>query len=529
MAESFLFSIAESLLAKLVSRAFEEASRVVGLYDNLRDLTKTLSLIKAVLLDAQQKQEHNHELREWLTQIKTVFSDAEDLLDEFECQTLRNKVVKAHGSTKDEDYVMDSYEITALWGALGLLALPTTNRTREDVANQYLHELLSRSFLQDFEKIGTLYSFRIHDLVHDLALFVAKYECLHVTSNSQNISDNVRHLSFTESSLFENLVTKETAAVRTVLFTIGATVTNNEALLNTCLSKFKCLRVLDLNGSTFKTLPRAITKLKHLRYLDISRNPYIKRLPDSICKLQSLQVFSVNGCMELEALPKGLRKLSNLWGFEFSTKQSILPLSEIANLGSLEVLNIELCNNVESIFGGVKFPALKTLVVSDCRTLKSLLLNSQNFPELESLIVDKCNNLDLELWKGDHEEESPKLKLKLIGFSSLSQLVTLPKWLQEAANSLQCLYVSSCPNIETFSDWLTTLTHLKTLIISYCPKLVSLPDNILHLSELENLRIEGCPDLCKKYAPHVGEFWPKISHIKNIFIDEPEGLEEERE
>jgi len=31
MAESFLFSIAELLIAKLASRAFEEASRVVGL------------------------------------------------------------------------------------------------------------------------------------------------------------------------------------------------------------------------------------------------------------------------------------------------------------------------------------------------------------------------------------------------------------------------------------------------------------------------------------------------------------------
>ncbi|KAG2405612.1 Disease resistance protein [Vigna angularis] len=102
MAESFLFSIAESLIAKLASRTFQEASRLVDLYDDLQDLTNTLSLVKDVLLDAQQKQEHNHELRRWLSQLKTVFSDAEDVLDEFECQTLRNKVVKAHGSTKDK-------------------------------------------------------------------------------------------------------------------------------------------------------------------------------------------------------------------------------------------------------------------------------------------------------------------------------------------------------------------------------------------------------------------------------------------
>ncbi|XP_027939129.1 putative disease resistance protein RGA1 [Vigna unguiculata] len=864
MAESFLFSIAESLIAKLASRAFEEASRVVGLYDDLQDLTNTLSLVKAVLLDAQQKQEHNHQLRQWLTQLKTVFSDAEDLLDEFECQTLRKKVVKAHGSTKDKvshffsssnplvfryqmaqrikdisnrldkvatnrnkftlerievdtrvvhrrdmthsrvsdsdvigrkhdkekiiellmqqnpndddislsvipivgigglgkttlakfvfndsriqecfplkmwvcvsddfdikqliikiinsandsisddapshqpnwntldleqlqnqlknklsgqkfllvlddvwnedrvkwvelrnliqvsaagskiivttrsnsiasmmgtipphilgglsegdslsllvkwafkegeeekhphlvdiigreivrkcggvplavrtlgsllfskfeasewEYVRDnevwnlpqkkddilpalklsydlmpsylrqcfalfslypkdhlfiSDEITCLWGALGLIALPKTNRTREDVGNQYLHELLSRSFLQDFQNYGTMYGFRIHDLVHDLALFVAKDECLHMNSNVQNISDNVRHLSFAESSLFSNLVTKKSAAVRTILFPNGVAAANSEAILKTCLEKFKCLRVLVLSGATFETLPRNIAKLRHLRYLDISENPNIKRLPDSICKLQSLQVLLVNGCMELEVLPNGLRKLISLQDFSFSTKQTVFPVNEIAKLRSLEFLIVESCHNVESIFGGVKFPALKTLCVSDCQSLKSLWLDGQNFPKLETLFVDNCINLDLELWNGHDEEESAKLKLKLVGFYGLSQLVALPRWLQEVANSLQSLLVLNCPNIETLPDWLPTLTNLKALTIRNCPKLVSLPDSIRHLSTLENLRIEDCADLSEKYELHVGEFWPNISHIKNVFIDEPE-------
>ena len=863
MAESFLFTIAESLIEKLASHVFQEASRVVGLYDDLQELTKNLSLVKAVLLDAEQKQERNHELREWLTHLKTVFSDAEDVLDEFECQTLRNKVVKVHGSTKDKvshffstsnpllfrckmgqqikdiskrldkvaadrhkfslqiidvdtrvvhprdmthsrvsdsevigrkkdkekiiellmqqnpnnddtplsvipivgigglgkttlakfvfndsriqecfplkmwvcvsvdfdikqliikiinsatdsasadapsnppnwnvldleqlqnqlkkkmsgqkfllvlddvwnedrvklielrdlihvsaagskilvttrshsiasmmgtvpshnleglseedslslfvkwafkegqekrhphlvnigrqivkkckgvplavrtlgsslfskfeasdweyvsdneiwnlpqkkndilpalklsydlmpsylrqcfalfslypkDYEFGSYEITFLWGALGLIALPKTKRTLEEVGNQYLHELLSRSFLQDFVNFGTAYSFRIHDLVHDLAQFIAMDECLYVNSNIQNIPDNVRHLSFAESSLFNNLVTKKSAALRTVLFPNGAAAANCEALLNTCLPKFKCLRVLDLRGAKFETLPRNIVKLKHLRYLDIGENANIKRLPDSVCKLQSLQVLLLAKCIELEALPKGLRKLISLRCLEFSIKQTVLPMNEIANLGSLEMLNIESCHNVESIFGGVKFPILNTLCVEDCQSLKSLLLDGQNFPQLETLMVANCGNLDLEVWKGHHEEESSKLKLKLLLFFNLSQLVALPKWLQKAANSLQCLTVSNCHNFEILPDWLTTLTHLETLHLSYCPNLVSLPDNIHHLTVLESLIIVGCPYLCKNYEPHVGEFWPKISHIKNVVIKKPE-------
>lgn len=69
-------------------------------YDHLREFEKTLSSVKAVLLDAEQKQEQNHELREWLRQLKHVFSDTEDALDEFECKTLQKQVVNAHGTTK---------------------------------------------------------------------------------------------------------------------------------------------------------------------------------------------------------------------------------------------------------------------------------------------------------------------------------------------------------------------------------------------------------------------------------------------
>lgn len=56
MAESFIFSIVESLIEKLASRAFQEASEALDVYDHLREFEKTLSLVKeAVLLDAEQK------------------------------------------------------------------------------------------------------------------------------------------------------------------------------------------------------------------------------------------------------------------------------------------------------------------------------------------------------------------------------------------------------------------------------------------------------------------------------------------
>jgi hypothetical protein len=98
MAETLLFGLAESFICKIASRVVEEASLAHGVYHDLRDIKNTASLIKAVLLDAEQKQQQNHQLREWLRQIKRVFNDAEDVIDDFECEALRKHVVNTSGS-----------------------------------------------------------------------------------------------------------------------------------------------------------------------------------------------------------------------------------------------------------------------------------------------------------------------------------------------------------------------------------------------------------------------------------------------
>ena len=57
-----------------------------------------MSTLKAVLLDAEKKQEENEQVKVWLRRLKDVFLDAWDVLDEFECELLRRDVVKNHGS-----------------------------------------------------------------------------------------------------------------------------------------------------------------------------------------------------------------------------------------------------------------------------------------------------------------------------------------------------------------------------------------------------------------------------------------------
>ncbi|KAL5136926.1 putative disease resistance protein [Glycine soja] len=95
------------LIGKLASPAVEEASLAWGVYDDLQQMKDTMALIEAVLLDAEQKRSQNNALKEWLRYTKHVFSDAEDIVDDFECEALQKRVVDTHGSISEKVPFLD--------------------------------------------------------------------------------------------------------------------------------------------------------------------------------------------------------------------------------------------------------------------------------------------------------------------------------------------------------------------------------------------------------------------------------------
>lgn len=73
------------------------------------------------------------------------------------------------------------------------------NKDLEDVALTYIKQFLSIRFFQEFDGYESYATFKMHDLVDDLALLVAKHDCFNLTSqgfpNCFSI-ERVRHLSF---------------------------------------------------------------------------------------------------------------------------------------------------------------------------------------------------------------------------------------------------------------------------------------------------------------------------------------------
>ncbi|KAL6328570.1 hypothetical protein AAG906_038765 [Vitis piasezkii] len=91
MAEQIPFSIAENLLMKLGSAVFDEIRLMCGVGGELTKLEEKLSTIRAVLLDAEEKQEGSHAVADWVRRLKDVVYDADDLLDDFVTEDLRRK------------------------------------------------------------------------------------------------------------------------------------------------------------------------------------------------------------------------------------------------------------------------------------------------------------------------------------------------------------------------------------------------------------------------------------------------------
>jgi Leucine-rich repeat (LRR) protein len=429
----------------------------------------------------------------------------------------------AYCSLYPKDFVYNNMELIQSWMANGLLQKSNKSaRDLEDIGQQYLNELVSRSFFQEIKQYDySLFTFKIHDLLHDLSLYVAQndYYCLIDITKSTNNFEKARHVSIWDKNLGANEATqflrKLSNNVRTIIFQgeINQDININKLFVETCISRFKHLRLLDLRNSTLDALPSSIGTLKHLRYLNLEWNKRIKKLPNSICDLQNLETLLLIGCDELEELPRDIRKMVSIKYFEITTKQTCLPTNEIMSMCSLRDLLFHDCPGLESFPEGIqRLTALRSLGFMDCESLISLPQGLKHLTALENLVIWRCEKINLM----EGKDYPMSLRSFIIGFSP--KLVALPQWLIQSATTLQFLEIGGFENLAALPEWLSNLTSLQNLQIGYCPKLSSLPEGMGRLTALRELKIENCGELSKNCEREVGVEWPKIKHIPQIEI-----------
>ena len=287
----------------------------------------------------------------------------------------------AYCSLYPKGHIYESIELTQSWMANGLLQMSKgSNQEFEDIGLQYVKELFSRSLIEELFDVGHCFIFKMHDLVHDLSLYVAQSDhCLIEKDNGRNNYEKIRHLSILDETLgvdgATTLLDKFSNGVRTIIIPKQDEfpLYIYEDFVEICISRFKYLRLLDLVFSCFEVLPSSISALKHLRYLSFGGNKEIKKLPNSICDLQNLETLVLTLCEKLEELPRDIRKMINIRVLLVSTKQKYLPNNGIECLRSLRALGFMKCPKLESLPEGIQqLINLRILGFSDCESLISL-------------------------------------------------------------------------------------------------------------------------------------------------------------
>ncbi|XP_031251816.1 putative disease resistance protein At3g14460 [Pistacia vera] len=247
------------------------------------------------------------------------------------------------------------------------------------------------------------------------------------------------------------------------------------------LSKFPCLRSLNLGFCSIKEVPIEIRKCIHLRYLNLSCNFDLEELPEALCELCNLQTLDITACMNLKKLPHGLGNLINLrhflnWRVFKITymPKSLQRLTGLLSLGEFYISKDRFNRKTCSVECLKNFKHLRKIAITGLGNLRGVdkvkgieLNNKKNLRELGLGFFETMNE--------DHEE--------------------LLETLQPHPN-LESLWLRDYRGNNMFPNWMMSLTNLRKLLLGECIKCEHLPP-LGKLSSLEILQIEDMNDVVR--------------------------------
>ncbi|RYR23870.1 hypothetical protein Ahy_B02g057366 isoform B [Arachis hypogaea] len=217
---------------------------------------------------------------------------------------------------KDFEFVKD--ELILLWMTEDLLPPPKRGESLEEVGCECFDELTSRLFFTEIQDYHDDHYFVMHDLLHDLAIFLAgDFYCnSEELGKEEEIRIQTRHLyvdlRHCSSKLYNSISKVESLRTLLLFSDFSSLNCNIEAATCEILSKCKYLRVLSFRKfNIFDEVTNSIGELIHLHYLDLSYTG-IETLPESFCSLCNLQTLKLYECSELTTLPSGLHNLVSL-------------------------------------------------------------------------------------------------------------------------------------------------------------------------------------------------------------------------
>ncbi|XP_057447694.1 putative disease resistance protein RGA3 [Lotus japonicus] len=385
-----------------------------------------------------------------------------------------------------KDEIISKHTLINLWMANGLI--PSNEMLdAEDIGDEFWNQLYWRSFFQDImtDELGKVTTFKMHDLIHDLAQSVTEEVCCSAVNNSTiDVSERIRHLSIYGQNSFQ-----EANVIQLHRFKSLKTCIVRESCYGGKIlpQVFKCysLRVLDFRG--LENLSTSIGHLKYLRYLDISFGKF-KSLPESLCRLWNLQILKLDHCSRLQKLPASLVRLKALRHLSLRHCHSLSRLPpQMGKLTCLRTLNMYFVGKEK----GFHLAELGQLNLKGELHIKHLERVKSVMDAKEANMSRKhLNHLQLS-WGKDQESQSQE------------NVEHILEWLQPHTQKLQTLLVSGYTGAY-FPQWMSSssLKYLDSLELVDCKSCLHLPQlgklpclkylRICNMSRAKYLYEESC-------------------------------------
>ena len=289
-----------------------------------------------------------------------------------------------HCALFPQDYPIKRRTVMRQWITAGFVK-KKGNQTLEEVAEEYLIELVNRSLLQVVEMNynGRLKCCRMHDVIRLVALNKVDEECFgKVYDGKGEFSiEHIRRISIQSRNL-DKISPLNASHIRS-LHVFDRYIDID--LVRPILASSYLLSTLDLQGACIKMLPSEVFNLFNLRYLGL-RHTAIESLPQTIGRLQNLEVLDALNA-RLSYIPNNIVKLKKLrylyacyvcQGGEFKPYGGVKVPSGIRHLTSLQVLQrVEASSEILCEVGDLT--KLRTFCVCNVRSEHSSnLINAIN-------------------------------------------------------------------------------------------------------------------------------------------------------
>ncbi|XP_045786546.1 putative disease resistance protein RGA4 [Trifolium pratense] len=419
-----------------------------------------------------------------------------------------------------KDTIMLKEELIHLWMAHGFIS-SRKNLEVEDIGHMMWNELCQKSFFQDIMMDGYAgdMSFKMHDLVHDLAQSIMGQECLYLEdANMTSLSKSTHHISVHSDDLLsiDKGAFKKVESLRTFFQLNPYPKKNHHYFPTNCF-----LRVL---RTSFIHAP-SLGSLIHLRYLEL-RSLDIETLPDSIYNLQKIEILKIIGCHKLSCLPKRLVCLQNLRHLVVDFCDSLSSL--FPNIGKISCLRT-LSLYIVSLEKGNSLAELRDLNLGGELSIEGLNNVGSLAEAQEANLMCKKDLRVLQLsWKIRSDESTktsainaeqllevlqPHSNLKRLQIDYYEGLL-LPSWISFLSNlvSLKLWDCMNCVRLPLIGN----LQSLKKLELNNMVSLKYLDDEShdgIGFQSLQELYLSNLPNIEGLLKVERGEAFPCLSHM----------------